>query len=174
VVHVCLGYTPNRRKPRVKRSQWIRVRLRSKSKFLDAGQRALRVALTLWVGKMTGQTFGYLRVSSLDQNTIRQLDVEQLDRVFMYGASRDRPCQKGRRRQGQGQGAEYPAGGRPGTTCRRWRSESRTRRGTVVGRDGLVVPPPAKDDAAGLVFAGLGRGGGSSATGSAARTNADG
>jgi hypothetical protein len=80
---------------------------------------------------MTGQTFGYLRVSSLDQNTIRQLDVEQLDRVFMYGASRDR-----------------------------WRSESRTRRGTVVGRDGLVVPPPAKDDAAGLVFAGLGRGGG--------------
>ena len=36
---------------------------------------------------MTGQTFGYVRVSSLDQNTIRQLDGEQLDRVFMDRAS---------------------------------------------------------------------------------------
>lgn len=36
---------------------------------------------------MTGQIFGYVRVSSLDQNTIRQLDGEQLDRVFMDRAS---------------------------------------------------------------------------------------
>jgi hypothetical protein len=31
---------------------------------------------------MTGQTVGYVRVSSLDQNTDRQLDRHQLDRVF--------------------------------------------------------------------------------------------
>jgi DNA invertase Pin-like site-specific DNA recombinase len=36
---------------------------------------------------MTGQTFGYVRVSSLDQNTIRQLDSEQLDRIFIDRAS---------------------------------------------------------------------------------------
>ncbi|GAC1502224.1 MAG: recombinase family protein [Pseudarthrobacter sp.] len=36
---------------------------------------------------MTGQTFGYVRVSSLDQNTNRQLDGEQLDRVFTDQAS---------------------------------------------------------------------------------------
>ena len=36
---------------------------------------------------MTGQTFGYVRVSTLDQNTIRQLDGEQLDRVFTDQAS---------------------------------------------------------------------------------------
>ncbi|UKA64093.1 recombinase family protein [Arthrobacter sp. FW306-04-A] len=36
---------------------------------------------------MTGQTFGYIRVSSLDQNTVRQLDGEHLDRVFMDHAS---------------------------------------------------------------------------------------
>lgn len=36
---------------------------------------------------MTGQTFGYVRVSTLDQNTIRQLDGEQLDRVFIDRAS---------------------------------------------------------------------------------------
>ncbi|MET3720355.1 DNA invertase Pin-like site-specific DNA recombinase [Arthrobacter sp. UYEF21] len=36
---------------------------------------------------MTGQTFGYVRVSSLDKNTIRQLDGEHLDRVFMDQAS---------------------------------------------------------------------------------------
>ncbi len=43
---------------------------------------------------MTGQTFGYVRVSSLDQNTIRQLDGEQLDRVFMdrvSGKDQNRP-----------------------------------------------------------------------------------
>jgi DNA invertase Pin-like site-specific DNA recombinase len=31
---------------------------------------------------MTGQTVGYIRVSSLDQNTDRQLDGQQLDRIF--------------------------------------------------------------------------------------------
>lgn len=36
---------------------------------------------------MTGQTFGYVRVSTLDQNTIRQLDGVQLDRVFTDQAS---------------------------------------------------------------------------------------
>ena len=36
---------------------------------------------------MTGQTFGYIRVSTLDQNTVRQLDGEQLDRVFTDQAS---------------------------------------------------------------------------------------
>ncbi|MFM9432238.1 recombinase family protein [Arthrobacter sp. MP_2.3] len=36
---------------------------------------------------MTGQTFGYVRVSTLDQNTIRQLDGEQRDRVFTDQAS---------------------------------------------------------------------------------------
>jgi DNA invertase Pin-like site-specific DNA recombinase len=43
---------------------------------------------------MTGQTFGYIRVSTLDQNTIRQFDGEQLDRVFIDRASgkdQDRP-----------------------------------------------------------------------------------
>lgn len=33
------------------------------------------------------QTFGYIRVSTLDQNTIRQLDGEHLDRVFTDKAS---------------------------------------------------------------------------------------
>ena len=36
---------------------------------------------------MTGQTFGYIRVSTLDQKTIRQLDGEHLDRVFTDQAS---------------------------------------------------------------------------------------
>lgn len=36
---------------------------------------------------MTGQTFGYIRVSTLDQNTIRQLDGEHLDRAFTDQAS---------------------------------------------------------------------------------------
>ncbi|WP_104111854.1 MULTISPECIES: recombinase family protein [unclassified Arthrobacter] len=36
---------------------------------------------------MTGQSFGYIRVSTLDQNTIRQLDGEPLDRVFTDHAS---------------------------------------------------------------------------------------
>ena len=36
---------------------------------------------------MAGQTFGYIRVSTLDQSTIRQLDGEQLDRVFTDQAS---------------------------------------------------------------------------------------
>lgn len=36
---------------------------------------------------MTGQTFGYIRVSTLDQSTIRQLDGEHLDRVFTDQAS---------------------------------------------------------------------------------------
>jgi len=33
------------------------------------------------------QTFGYIRVSTLDQNAIRQLDGEHLDRIFMDKAS---------------------------------------------------------------------------------------
>lgn len=36
---------------------------------------------------MTGQRVGYVRVSTLDQNTIRQLDGEKLDRVFTDKAS---------------------------------------------------------------------------------------
>ena len=36
---------------------------------------------------MVGQTVGYIRVSTLDQNTIRQLDGEHLDRVFSDKAS---------------------------------------------------------------------------------------
>ena len=36
---------------------------------------------------MTGKTFGYVRVSTLDQNTIRQLESEHLDRVFTDHAS---------------------------------------------------------------------------------------
>lgn len=36
---------------------------------------------------MTGQAFGYIRVSTLDQNTIRQLDGMQLDRIFTDQAS---------------------------------------------------------------------------------------
>ncbi len=44
--------------------------------------------------KITGQTIGYIRVSSLDQNTERQLDGVQLDQVFTDKASgkdTDRP-----------------------------------------------------------------------------------
>jgi DNA invertase Pin-like site-specific DNA recombinase len=44
--------------------------------------------------KITGQTIGYVRVSSLDQNTERQLDGVQLDQVFTDKASgkdTDRP-----------------------------------------------------------------------------------
>ena len=36
---------------------------------------------------MTGQRVGYVRVSSLDQNTIRQLDGVDVDRVFEEQAS---------------------------------------------------------------------------------------
>jgi DNA invertase Pin-like site-specific DNA recombinase len=36
---------------------------------------------------VAGQTVGYIRVSTLDQNTIRQLDSEQLDRTFSDKAS---------------------------------------------------------------------------------------
>lgn len=36
---------------------------------------------------MAGQTVGYIRVSTLDQNTIRQLDGEHLDRIFSDKAS---------------------------------------------------------------------------------------
>jgi DNA invertase Pin-like site-specific DNA recombinase len=36
---------------------------------------------------VTGQTVGYIRVSTLDQNTIRQLDGEHLDRIFSDHAS---------------------------------------------------------------------------------------
>ena len=36
---------------------------------------------------MTVQTFGYIRVSTLDQSTIRQLDGEHLARVFTDQAS---------------------------------------------------------------------------------------
>jgi len=36
---------------------------------------------------MAGQHVGYIRVSTLDQNTIRQLDGEKLDRVFTDKAS---------------------------------------------------------------------------------------
>ena len=36
---------------------------------------------------MAGQTVGYIRVSTLDQNTIRQLDGEHLDRIFSGKAS---------------------------------------------------------------------------------------
>jgi len=36
---------------------------------------------------VVGQTVGYIRVSTLDQNTIRQLDGEHLDRVFSDKAS---------------------------------------------------------------------------------------
>lgn len=36
---------------------------------------------------MTGQTLGYIRVSTIDQNTSRQLDGLQLDRVFEDKAS---------------------------------------------------------------------------------------
>jgi len=34
------------------------------------------------VEAVTGQTFGYTRVSTLDRNTIRQLDGQQHDKVF--------------------------------------------------------------------------------------------
>jgi DNA invertase Pin-like site-specific DNA recombinase len=43
---------------------------------------------------MPGQAVGYIRVSSLDQNTDRQLDGHQLDRIFtdrMSGKDTDRP-----------------------------------------------------------------------------------
>lgn len=43
---------------------------------------------------MTGQKIGYIRVSSVDQNTIRQLDGISLDKVFtekMSGKSVERP-----------------------------------------------------------------------------------
>ncbi len=36
---------------------------------------------------MAGQRIGYIRVSSLDQNTQRQLEGVQLDRIFMDKAS---------------------------------------------------------------------------------------
>ena len=42
----------------------------------------------------TGQTIGYVRVSSSDQNTARQLDGVELDQVFtdkLSGATKDRP-----------------------------------------------------------------------------------
>ena len=32
--------------------------------------------------KQTGQQVGYIRVSSIDQNTIRQLDGLSLDKIF--------------------------------------------------------------------------------------------
>jgi DNA invertase Pin-like site-specific DNA recombinase len=43
---------------------------------------------------MTGQKIGYIRVSSVDQNTVRQLDGVSLDKVFaekMSGKSVERP-----------------------------------------------------------------------------------
>lgn len=57
----------------------------------------LESILTLHAGipmKTTGQTIGYVRVSSLDQNTERQLDGIELDQVFTDKASgkdTDRP-----------------------------------------------------------------------------------
>lgn len=36
---------------------------------------------------MTGQSIGYIRVSTYDQNTERQLEKEQLDRFFTDQAS---------------------------------------------------------------------------------------
>jgi DNA invertase Pin-like site-specific DNA recombinase len=36
---------------------------------------------------MAGQRIGYIRVSSLDQNTVRQLEGVQLERVFTDRAS---------------------------------------------------------------------------------------
>ena len=44
--------------------------------------------------KTKGQTIGYVRVSSSDQNTARQLDGVELDQVFtdkLSGATKDRP-----------------------------------------------------------------------------------
>lgn len=41
-----------------------------------------------------GQRLGYVRVSTTDQNTVRQLDSEQLDRIFadtVSGKDIDRP-----------------------------------------------------------------------------------
>ena len=43
---------------------------------------------------MTGQQVGYIRVSSIDQNTIRQLDGVSLDKIFtekMSGKDTQRP-----------------------------------------------------------------------------------
>jgi DNA invertase Pin-like site-specific DNA recombinase len=48
---------------------------------------------------MTGQTVGYIRVSTLDQNTVRQLEGETLDRVCTAKASgkdQNRPELEGR------------------------------------------------------------------------------
>ena len=48
----------------------------------------LRFSLTLLVGgRIGGQRVGYTRVSSLDQNTDRQLDGVALDRTFSDNAS---------------------------------------------------------------------------------------
>jgi DNA invertase Pin-like site-specific DNA recombinase len=44
---------------------------------------------------MTGKTVGYVRVSHIDQNTGRQLDGEQLDKIFtdkVSGKNTDRPA----------------------------------------------------------------------------------
>ena len=44
---------------------------------------------------MAGQRIGYVRVSTVEQNTVRQLDGIELDRVFtdhMSGATRNRPA----------------------------------------------------------------------------------
>ena len=44
---------------------------------------------------MAGQRVGYVRVSTVEQNTVRQLDGIELDRVFtdhISGATRNRPA----------------------------------------------------------------------------------
>ena len=50
---------------------------------------------------MAGQRVGYVRVSTVEQNTVRQLDGIELDRVFtdhMSGATRNRPALEDLRR----------------------------------------------------------------------------
>ena len=50
---------------------------------------------------MAGQRVGYVRVSTVEQNTVRQLDGIELDRVFtdhISGATRNRPALEDLRR----------------------------------------------------------------------------
>ena len=50
---------------------------------------------------MAGQRIGYVRVSTVEQNTVRQLDGIALDRVFtdhISGATRNRPALEDLRR----------------------------------------------------------------------------
>jgi hypothetical protein len=55
----------------------------------DTRARVLGCNLTLFVkeGIMAGQRIGYIRASSLDQNTHRQLEGIELDRIFTEKAS---------------------------------------------------------------------------------------